>query len=295
VSFNFDAALLKKLSSMTLRARYVAEGTLSGLHKSPLRGSSLEFAQHRQYVPGDELKHLDWKVYGRSDRFYIKQYQEETNLRCYSAVDTSASMGYSSNGVSKLEYASYLAAALTYLLVQQNDSAGLITYRDSIDRFIPPRSFRAHMQYVMDNLEDLRAQGRTDILSVASEIGRRIKKRSLLIIFSDLYENPGELVKAFKYFPYLRNDLIVFHILDPEELHLNQRGDVDYVDMETGEALRTVPEVIRKEYLSQMKAFLEDIEKGLRAHKVDYYRISTDTPLDAALSTFIEGRKRLLL
>ncbi|MGM0442533.1 MAG: DUF58 domain-containing protein, partial [Elusimicrobiota bacterium] len=250
MTLKLTPAFLKKISSMTLRARYVAEGVISGLHQSPYRGSSLEFAQHRQYVPGDELKYLDWKVYGRTDRYYVKQFQEETNLRGYCILDSSASMGYKSNlsDVTKLEYATYLAAAFTYLMIKQRDAAGLITFNDKIRDYIPPRNFNEHMHLIMDKLENLKSENTTDLPKVLKMIGKRIKKRSLLVIFSDFLSPPEPLIKALKYFPFLKNDVIVFHILDPEELKLSHSGPVIYRDLESGGKIKTRPEVIRREY-----------------------------------------------
>jgi uncharacterized protein (DUF58 family) len=295
VSIKLDAGLLKKLSSMTLRARYVAEGFISGLHQSPFKGASLEFAQHRQYVPPDELKYLDWKVFAKTDRYYIKQFQEETNLKGYSIIDTSRSMGYSSAGVTKLEYAKYLSAAITYLMIKQRDSAGLITYSDVMKEFIPARNFRAHMQYVLDKLEVLEPSGITDFERSFADVGKKIKKRSLLMLFSDLLEDPEKLIRTLKFFPYLKNDLVVFHILDPEEIELKQKGLIEYIDLETGAKLRTRPEVIRKEYRKNMRDFLKNIERGLRSHSIEYHRITTDTTLDQAVTGFIQARKRIHL
>lgn len=279
---------------MSLRARYVAEGYISGLHQSPYRGSSLEFAQHRQYSPGDELKYLDWKVYGRTDRFYVKQYHEDTNLRGYCIIDSSRSMGYTSKQVTKLEYSKYLSAALTYLMIKQRDSAGLINFNQGIEDFIPPRNFKAHMQLVMDKLEDIEARRNTDFQKSFSEIGRRIKKRSLLILFSDLIDEPDKIIKSLKFFPYLKNDLIVFHILDPEEINLTREGDIEYIDMETGEKIKTRPQIIRKDYQKKINEYLKRIERGLRSHEIDYYRATTDMSLDRTISMFMEGRKKIL-
>jgi uncharacterized protein (DUF58 family) len=277
---------------MTLRARYVAEGFMSGLHHSSYTGSSLEFAQHRQYVPGDELKYIDWKIYGKTDRFYVKQFQEETNLRGYSIIDTSASMGYTSGEVTKLEYASYLSAAITYMMVKQSDSAGLITYNKHVGEFIPPRNFKSHFQHLMNKLDDLRPADSSDFGTALNEIGTKIKKRSMLILFSDLFAEIDVIIKSLKFFHYMKNDLIVFHILDPEEVNLNRNGLTEYIDMESGMKLRTQPEVIRKEYRKNFGSFLRNIEKNLQVHGIDYYRITTDMTLDQALSRFMEGRKR---
>ncbi len=293
MSIKLDAALLKKISTMTLRARYVAEGYISGLHQSPFRGHSLEFSQHRQYTPGDGLKYLDWKVYGRSDRFYIKQFQEETNLRGYSIIDVSESMGYSTSQVTKLEYASFLAAGITYLMIKQRDSAGLITFSENIEEFMPPRDFQAHMHHVMEKLDRLKSKGKTDFRNSFTEIGKRIKKRSMLIIFSDFLHDPEDLIKSLKFFPYRKNDVIAFNILDPGELSLQHQGSVEYVDSETGEKFRTIPSVIGRQYSERMREHLKKLEDGLRRHGIDFYPVTTDTPLDRAFAAFMEGRKNL--
>ncbi|MBN2406288.1 MAG: DUF58 domain-containing protein [Elusimicrobia bacterium] len=280
---------------MTLRARYVAEGFISGLHQSPYKGSSIEFAQHRQYVPGDELRYMDWKVYARSDRYYIREFEEETNLRGYNIIDTSSSMGYTSGSVTKLEYASYLSAAITYLMMKQRDSAGLITFSGGVNEFIPPRNYSLHLKFIMDRLERLSPAGKSNFESSFNEIGKRIKKRNLLVIYSDLLEDPGVLERSLKFFPYLKNDVIVFHILDPEEMKLSLSGEIEYVDLESGSSIFTRPEVIRNEYRKNFDEYLSRTEMGLRSHKIDYCRITTDMKLDHALSLFMEGRGRILL
>ena len=294
MSINLDAALLKKMSSMTLRARHVAEGFISGLHQSPFKGASLEFAQHRQYSKGDELRHIDWKVYGRTDRLYVKQFQEETNLRGYSVIDTSSSMGYGSAGVTKLEYASYLSAAITYLMIKQRDSAGLITFAGSMNSFIPPRNFKAHLNHLLGEMDNLLPAGKTDFMNSFTEIGKIIKKRSLLVVFSDLMADPDRLLRSLKFFPYLKNDLVVFHILDREEIELGTKGYIQFTDMESGLKIKTVTDVIRKEYRKNVSDYLRATEMGLRSHNIDYYRFTTDTPLDRAVSMFMEGRKKII-
>ncbi|MEA3507024.1 MAG: DUF58 domain-containing protein [Elusimicrobiota bacterium] len=294
MSINLDAALLKKLATMTLRARYAAEGYLGGLHQSPLKGSNLEFSRHRPYSYGDELKHLDWKIYGRTDRFYVKQYQEDTNIRGYCLVDSSKSMGFASGQVSKLEYASYLCAAVTYLMIKQTDSVGLITFGRKIDEYIPPRNFKGHLQFILQRLDELAPSGKTDLPGVFKDAGKKIKKRGLLIVFSDLLEEPEKVIKSLKYFPYMKNDVIVFHILDREEVDLSQKGAIQYRDMETGDKLQTRPEIIRKEYRRRIDNYLDTLERGLRAHSIDYHRIITDIPLDKAITRFMAKRKTIL-
>ena len=273
----------------------MAEGYISGLHQSPYKGHSLEFAQHRQYTFGDSLKYLDWKIYGRTDRFYVKQFQEETNLRGYCVIDTSSSMDYASGEVSKLEYASYLAAAITYLMIKQRDSAGLITFSENIEEFVPPRSHQAHMHQVMNKLEKLPVNKKTDFSNSFNQIGRKIKKRSLLVIFSDFLEEPEKLIRALKYFPYRKNDVIAFNILDPDEINLPHEGSVEYIDSESSARFKTRPAVIRKEYQKKIKEHLKILENSMRNHGIDYYSLTTDIPLDKAFSRFIEGRKRFAL
>lgn len=279
---------------MTLRARYAGGGALSGQHKSPFKGSSLEFSQHRQYSPGDEIRRLDWKIYGRSDRFYIKQYQEETNLRAFSVLDTSDSMDFSSGEMSKFSYASHLASALTYLLIRQKDSAGLITFSENLGEFIAPRNYKGHMKHIIQTLENVKPSGKTDLAASAREIGRFIKKRSLLIFFSDLYGDPEETIRILKYFSYMKNDIIVFHILDPLEISLDLKDEVEFIDMEGGGRLKTRPEVISKEYTKRLKKHFSTLERGMLAHSIQYCRLSSDTPLEKALSIFMEERRKIL-
>jgi uncharacterized protein (DUF58 family) len=308
VSINLGPALLKKLATMTLRARYAAEGSIAGLHQSPLKGSSLEFSQHRPYSYGDELKHLDWKVYGRTNKFYVKQFREETNIRGYCLIDRSNSMGYSSGAgrsgqsglsdlsdkVSKLEYASYLSAAISYLMIKQGDSVGMLTFGGDIDDYIPPRNFKAHLQFILQKLDNLKPAGKTDFKKVFKSAGKQIKKRGLFIIFSDLLEEPQTVIKALKYFPYMKNDVIVFHILDKEEIELSSGGTIEYKDMETGRKILTRPDIIRPDYRRRFKDYLEELETGLRAHTIDYHLVTTDTALDNAISGFMAKRKKLI-
>lgn len=280
---------------MTLRAKYVAEGYMSGLHQSPFKGASLEFSQHRQYVRGDELKYLDWKIFGRTNRFYVKQFQEETNLRGYCILDVSSSMGYASGPVTKLEYSTYLSAAIAYMMIGQQDSAGLVTFAERVREFLPARNYKAHLQNILSKLDELEPEGKTDFMRSLNEIGKKINKRSLLVLFSDLFDEPDYIIKTLKFFPYLKNDLIVFHVLDPEEIYLNKSGLYEFRDMETGEILRTRPDVIRKEYTKRINKYFADLETGLRSHNIDYYRITTDMTLDKAVLKFMEGRRRRLV
>ncbi len=294
MSINLDPALLKKLATMTLRARYAAEGYITGLHQSPLKGSSLEFSQHRPYSYGDEIKYLDWKVYGRTNRFYVKQFQEETNIRGYCLMDRSNSMGYGSQEVSKLEYASYLSAAITYLMIKQHDSVGMITFGKDIEEYIPPRNFGGHLQLILKRLDNLTPSGKTDLSNVFNSAGKRIKKRGLLIIFSDLLEDPEKVTRSLKYFPYMKNDVIVFHILDRQEIELSDGGTIEYRNMETGRKIMTRPDIIRADYRRRITDYLEKMENGLRSHTIDYHRIITDIPLGDAISRFMEKRKKLV-
>ncbi len=286
-----DPLVLAKLSSMLLRARFVVEGFIAGLHQSPFKGFSLEFAQHRQYSRGDELKHLDWKVYARTDRFYIRQYQEETNLKGYILLDTSASMGYGSRGISKLQYGCYLASSLAYLMLRQQDSAGLITFSSNINTCIPPWANRQHLSVILDELEKITPQGKTDIGHIFQKLGKYIKKRGLVIFISDLFDDSERVIKALKYFRYRKNEVIVFHLLDPAEKELPFTDSVLFEDMEKGIQIISHPDIIRKEYKNLLNNFIEKYKLSCRGSGIDYCLMNTSVPLDKALSTYLAKRE----
>ncbi|MFH1784329.1 MAG: DUF58 domain-containing protein [bacterium] len=289
-----DPLVLAKLSSMLLRARFVVEGFIAGLHQSPFRGFSLEFAQHRPYSAGDELKHLDWKVYARSDRFYIRQYREETNLKGYMIVDASASMGYGTTGITKLQYASYLASSLAYLMLRQQDSVGLATFASKINTYIPPRSSRQHLRIILEELERCTPSGETGISNILQHLGQYIKKRGLVILISDLLDEPGEVIKALKYFRFKKHEVIVFHLLDPSERELPFSDVVSFEDMEKNSHVVSEPDIIRQEYKRLLSEEIERYKLSFRESDIDYCFMDTSVALDKGLGAYLAKRETLV-
>lgn len=291
---HLDPLVLAKLGNLFLRAKIVVEGFISGLHQSPFKGWSLEFAQHREYAPGDELKHFDWRVYGRTDRYFVKQYEEETNLKSYLVLDCSNSMGYSSGGVlSKFQYGSYLAAALAYLMLKQQDAVGLTLFNDKIETYIPARSVWGHLSLIFDKLENARPSGKTKISSNLAEMGKYIKRRGLVILISDLFENPDEVIKILKYYRYKKHEVIVFHLLDPGERRLPDGEAYLFENLESREKIPAEPNLIREEYERLVNNFIENYKLRFRESDIDYSLFTTGTPLDYALGSYLAKRERL--
>ena len=282
-----------KLSNMSLRARLVVEGYIIGLHKSPYHGFSVEFAEHRAYGPGDEIRHIDWKLYGKTDRYYVKQYEEETNLRSYLIMDISKSMTYRSKNISKLEYASYLTAALSYLMLHQKDGIGLILFDKKIQSFIPPRSTSSHLNTIFSQLDQINPGEDTQLGNVLHEMADRIKKRGLVILISDLFDDFDEIIGGLKHFRYNKQEVIVFHILDRQELNFNFNTRARFKDMETGELVTTEPWQIRNSYKDLMLEFQDKYRKQCRKRLIDYIPLFTDHDLDIALSQYLRKREKL--
>ncbi len=289
-----DPEVVSRLKNMDLRARLVVEGFVAGLHKSPYHGFSVEFAEHRQYMPGDPLKHIDWKVYGKTDRFYIKEYEEETNLKAYILLDASASMGYKAPGaVSKLEYSSYLAAALTYLLLKQQDAVGLLIFDEDVRQYIPPRSVRSHLHVLLRSLEQIKPAEKTNAAVAFHELAERIKRRGLIIVISDLFDEADNLLMGLKHFRHKKHEVIVFHVLDHDELTFPFQREAIFRDMETGEELLTQPWSVRKEYKQQINKLRVKYQHKCREQKIDYVPLDTKTFYDYALTSYLNKRSRL--
>lgn len=287
--------VVAKLANMELRARLVVEGFIAGLHRSPYHGFSVEFAEHRPYMPGDEIRHVDWKVYARTDRYTIKQYEEETNLKSYIVLDTSRSMAYASVGqVSKLEYASYLAASLAYMMVKQSDAVGLALFDETVTTFLPPRASRAYLQQIHAALQNARATARTDAGRSMHLVAERIKRRGLVIVLSDLMDEPERILAALKHFRHTKNEVIVMHVLDPLERTFAFGDDATFRDMETDERMTTQPWHIRRAYAGAMAAFTERYKRECREHHIDYVLLDTATPFDTALTEYLSKREHLL-
>lgn len=285
---------VSKLKGMELRARMVVEGFIAGLHKSPYHGFSVEFAEHRQYMPGDNIRDIDWKVYAKTDRYYIKQYEEETNLKSYLLLDCSASMAYrSGERLTKLDYAGLLSGALSYMMLRQRDAVGLVTFDERLRRYIPPRSKAGHIHVLLKEIADQTPSEKTDISVALHEMAERIKRRGLVIIMSDLLDEPEKIISGLKHFRYNKHEVIVFHILDPRERDFEFGGEAIFKDMETGEELSTLPYQIRRDYRKQVNEFTSEIAQACRQSNIDFHPIDTATDFDKALYAFLAKRERL--
>lgn len=289
-----DPKIVSKISSLDLRAKNIVEGFLIGLHKSPYHGFSVEFSQHRQYIPGDEIKDIDWKVYAKTDKFFIKQYEEETNLKSYIIIDTSKSMAYTSSELSKFNYAITLGAALAYLLFDQNDAVGLVLYSDKINNLIEPRASKTNLIEILKVLAKSKPDGKTETLSCLSEISEKIKKRGLVIVISDLLDNLENTITALKKFRLRKNEVIVFHLLDPKEKTFEFSKDAIFKDLESNDKIITQPYQIRGLYRELFEKFIERLKRELLNNLIDYNLITSDQTYDKALLEFLKKRKRLL-
>ena len=286
--------VVAKLVNMELVARLVVEGFITGLHKSPYHGFSVEFAEHRQYMPGDDVKRLDWKIFGKTDRYYIKQFEEETNLKSYIILDTSRSMAFSSEGrMSKLDYASYITAALAQLMVQQRDAVGLTLYDEKIQTHMPPHATKAYLREILRQLENAKPGNKTGTANSLHEIAERIKRRGLVIILSDLFDKPNEVMNALRHFRHKKNEVIVMQVLDPLERSFAFGRDAVFKDLETSEELMTQPWHIQKAYQESMKKFLDDYKRGCRENNIDYVLLDTATLFDVALFEYLHKRQRM--
>ncbi len=287
-------SVISKINSMELRARLVVEGFMVGLHKSPYHGFSVEFTEHRPYLQGDNLKDVDWKAYGKTERFFIKQYEEETNLRSYILLDTSRSMSYASAGnITKLDYASTLVAALSYLMIKQQDAVGLALYSDKINSYIPPKATKTYLLQILKQIASLKASSTTNTASSLNLIAEKIKRRGLVIIVSDLFDDINSILKSLKNFSYLKNEVIVFQILDPLERSFSFGADAVFKDLETEEEITTQPYQIQKAYRESMGEFLRRIKSECLNSNIEYNLVETSMPFDKALFSYIQKRKRL--
>jgi uncharacterized protein (DUF58 family) len=279
---------------MEMRARMVVEGFIAGMHKSPYHGFSVEFAEHRQYMPGDNIRDIDWKVYAKTDRYYIKQYEEETNLKAYLLLDCSRSMAYRSAGIiNKLDYAGLLSGALSYMMLRQRDAVGLVTFDERIRRYIPPRSKYGHLHVLLTEIASQTPSDKTDISIALHEMADRIKRRGLVIVMSDLLDDAENIISGLKHFRYNKHEVIVFHILDPRERDFGFGQEAVFKDMETGEEITTMPYQIKKDFARQVQAFSDEIALACRQSNIDYHPIDTAMPFDKALYAFLSKRERL--
>jgi uncharacterized protein (DUF58 family) len=288
-----DPVAVSKLQNMQLRARLVVEGMFTGFHKSPYKGHSTDFAEYRKYTRGDEIKNIDWKVFAKVDRYYVKEFEEETSLSAWLILDTSASMTYRSTGVSKLEYGSYIAAALMYLMMKQQDSAGLVTFAEGIRDVIPPRRGSTHLNRMLQYLEEIQPGGETRISAILSQMGDRLRKRGLLVVLSDLLDEPRPILDALKVLRGMKNEVLVFHILDHEEIEFPFTQLMEFEDLETGTKLKVDCDSIRRTYRKKLEEFTDFFKTEGPSAGIDYLRVDTSRPFHEVLVRYLLKRNQV--
>lgn len=285
--------IIAKLDKFKLKARLIVEGFIIGLHKSPYHGFSVEFSDHRQYNPGDPIRNIDWKVYGKTNRYYIRRFEEETNLKSYLLIDHSKSMGFTSGGVSKLEYAKALTASLTYLMLNQQDACSLLSFTDKITNYIPPRSLNSYLNLLFSHIYNLQPQDKTNTASVLHNLAEKINKRGLIILISDLIDNPQEILSGLQHFRHKKNEVIVFHIQDKQEYKFDFQHETEFVDSETGEKVVVNPWLIKKDYLQAYNNNIEYLKNRCYESKIEYNPITTETTYNELLLQYLLKRTKL--
>ena len=291
ISF-LDPKVLASISNLELRARTAVEGFLTGLHKSPHRGFSVEFTDYRHYNLGDDIRHIDWKVFARSGKYYIKQYEDETNVRCHIMLDCSASMGYGSEGITKLEYGRTLASALAYFMTGQRDAVGLITFDDKIGEYLPSRYRQGHMMQILRTLANVKLGERTSLARPISDLAFSLHRKGMVILISDLLDDEETVVKGLQHLRFKGNDVIVFHIMDNAELTFPFDRISEFEDAESHETLAVAPQAIRESYLDQLEYFCSFYRRKCQASGIDYCLLNTSKPLDIALSSYLSKRAK---
>ena len=284
--------MVAKLNNMQLRAILVVDGYMIGYHKSPYHGFSVEFAEHRTYGQGDEIKHIDWKLYGKTDRHYVKRFEEETNLRSYILLDTSKSMNYKSKNITKLKYGESLTAGLTHLMINQKDAVGLILFDNAIRKYISPKTSKSHKNIIFNSLSKCKAGENTNIQLILDSMAERIKKSGLVILISDLLDDPKNVMKGLNHFRHNKQEVIVFHLLDKQEFNFTFNERTKFSDMETGETITTDPWHIQSSYQDKIKLFINKFKRECGNQKIDYVPIFTDQNFDLALSEYIRKRHK---
>jgi uncharacterized protein (DUF58 family) len=288
-----DPTALARFGRLELIARLVVEGVMSGLHKSPFKGFSAEFAEHRTYGPGDEIRHIDWRAYGKSDRYYVKEYEEETNLKAYLVVDSSGSMAYAGRTASKFEHARRLAASLAYLMVSQRDAVGLVTFDDSVRALIPPRSAPGHFSVLCQALEATTTGGETPLSGILHALAGRVRRRGLIVILSDGFDEVDALTSALQHLRHRHHEVLFLHTLAPEEEEFPFRRPARFRSLERpAHALRVDPTSLRNAYLERFTAFRETLKERVRAMDADYHRASTAEPVEKTVLDYLASRSR---
>ena len=287
-----EADVVGRLMGQPLLARFPMEGSVSGHHRSPHRGSSVEFAEYRNYVPGDDIRRLDWRVFARTDRYYLKEFEAETNLRCYVVLDCSGSMGFTGEHGTRLDYAKRLAATLSYLIINQGDAAGLLHVTEKTATEIPPRRNASHLQVILDTLGQARPTGETRLVPMLHELAEKARRRALVVILSDCFCDGDALRDALQHLRFQKHDLVLFHLLDPLELDFEFDRPVRFVDMEGSQSIITEPATVRAEYQAQLKRFLGKLRDDCHEFNADYRRVTLDQPYGEVMANFLTERAR---
>jgi uncharacterized protein (DUF58 family) len=285
---------IARSEKFNLRARLIVEGFIIGLHKSPYHGFSAEFSEHRQYNPGDSLRNLDWKVYAKTNRYYVKRYEEETNLKSYIILDHSNSMSFSSGSTSKLEYAKAFASALAYLMISQQDAVGLLTYSNKITNYIPPRSMKSYLNILFKEMHNLQPENTTNTAKVLHSLADRIKKRGLIILISDMIDDPEKLLKGLQHFRHQKHEVVLFHIQDVQEKEFNFKRETQFIDAETNEKITVNPWQIQKDYKKAFSNYSEKLKKSCHESFIEYNPITTETPFEDNLLQYLIKRAKLM-
>jgi uncharacterized protein (DUF58 family) len=286
--------VLARLEGLELRARLIVEGYVAGMHRSPYHGFSIEFAEHRQYAPGDDLRHLDWKVFGRTDKFYLKQFEEETNLVCSLVLDASESMRYQSSAapMSKLQYAQCAAAALAYLVLRQQDSVGLVTFDREVRAFVRPSGNPSHLKQLLQVMQETAAERKTATGPIFHDLAERLKRRGIVVILSDLFDDVDAMMAGLKHLRHRRHEVVLLHVLDPAELEFPFHETTLFRGLEQLPDVLVEPRALRRAYLREFEGFRRRVKKGCRLHRVDYVEMRTDQALDVALSSYLASRAK---
>ena len=287
-----DPTVLSRIGKLDLLARTVVDGFINGLHRAPYFGASIDFAEHRGYVPGDDIRRVDWRVYARTDKYFVKQYEADTNTNFSVLLDVSKSMGFSSGGVSKLEYACYLSACLAYLAHRQRDRVGIVTFDEDIVDYVPVSA--KHFDVLLHTLDRATPQRAGSLSGPVNKMAEHFKRRSVLALVSDFYEEPDIILEAIKPLRFLGNDLMVFHVLDPAEIEFNYDDASSFEDIESGEQIPVVPEALAKQYRALMQEHIDALTTKFSEHRIDYTMLNTSKPLDHALFSYLSNRERMM-
>ena len=282
------------LDSLFLKAKFIVEGFIIGLHKSPYHGYSVEFSEHRPYTFGDEMKNIDWKLWARTDKYFVKEFEEETNVITHILFDQSLSMNYSSQGVKKIEYAKLLASSLAYLMIKQQDATGLNFFNNSVTQMISPSSKPNHLKILINELEKLSSSGITDISKILHRFAESIRMKGLVILISDFYSDLEKTISGLKHLKFYGHDIIIFHLLDPAELDLDFSGRIDFIDLESGKNIITNPDFIRKEYKKNIDSYITRLNKECTNLNIDHVLINTSIEIEKLLYMYLRKRTKTI-